>query len=99
MIEEHAMLTVSAGSETEFEAAFHLAKPVMESAPGCLRADLLPSVDRKHTYLLRVRWETLESHTRTFPGTGQARECGRILQPFLAGPPRVTHYLTPITSG
>ncbi|WP_344685162.1 MULTISPECIES: antibiotic biosynthesis monooxygenase [Actinomycetes] len=41
MITEHAILPVSPGRESEFEAAFAQARPLISSMPGFLRLELL----------------------------------------------------------
>jgi heme-degrading monooxygenase HmoA len=64
MILEAAILNVKSGQEVAFESAFKQAKSIISSIPGFISLELQHCIEVKNRYLLLVRWETLESHTR-----------------------------------
>lgn len=92
MIYEHAKFVVTPGREKEFEAAYLSVRETLESAPGCESAELIRSVDRPATFLLRVGWQQLADHTEVFPRTPQAKKMGLVLKEFLAERVDVVHY-------
>lgn len=62
MIVEHAMLPVTKGRETEFEASVVLALPIIESAPDCFGAEVRRQDEDGSMYLLLVRWSSVAAH-------------------------------------
>ncbi|XVQ09651.1 antibiotic biosynthesis monooxygenase family protein [Spirillospora sp. CA-255316] len=95
MIVEHAEFSVRPDAAPDFEAAFARSRHLLLEAHGCRGADLLRSVDRPDTYLLRVHWDRLEDHTETFPATPQAGLFAEAIAPHCVEPPRVVHYEAP----
>ncbi|MFI5719575.1 antibiotic biosynthesis monooxygenase family protein [Nocardia sp. NPDC051750] len=92
MIIEHAEFRVKSGASDAFEAAFEQVRALLLEADGCLRADLLRSVDVIDTFLLRVEWERLEDHTEVFASTAASRRLAAAIAPHCDGPPRVMHF-------
>jgi heme-degrading monooxygenase HmoA len=91
MILEIAQLTVTPGSEAEFEANVGKAAPLFARAKGCHGMELQKSVESPGRYVLLVRWATLEDHTVAFRGSEDFLEWRRLVGPFLAGTPEVQH--------
>jgi heme-degrading monooxygenase HmoA len=57
-------------------------------------------MERPSTYLLLVRWRTLEDHTQGFRGSPQYQEWKRLLHHFYDPFPTVEHFVpTGIGSG
>ncbi len=92
MILEVAILNVIPGRETEFEAAFRQAAPLIASIDGYLSHELQHCLEANHRYLLLVQWQTLEAHTVGFRGSPQYQEWRRLLHHFYDPFPSVEHY-------
>jgi heme-degrading monooxygenase HmoA len=92
MILEAVMLPVIAGQETEFEAAFRQASPIIASMKGYLSHELHRCIESPGKYLLLVRWETLEDHTVGFRQSAEYQEWKRLLHHFYDPFPQVEHF-------
>lgn len=92
VILEVAMLTVKAGQETDFEAAFRTAAPIIASMKGYNGHELRRCLETANQYLLLVEWDTLEDHTVGFRGSEQYQEWRRLLHHFYDPFPTVEHY-------
>ena len=92
MIVELAVIAVTPGRETDFEAAYAVATHVLASAKGHLAHELRRSVETPNRYVLRVEWATLEDHTVGFRSSPLFAEWRGHLGPFFAAPPVVEHY-------
>lgn len=92
MIVEHALLSVQAGREAEFEAAFGEAKAIIAAAPGFGRVSLLRCLERPNGYLLLVEWDRLEDHTEGFRQSPQYQRWRGLLHHFYDSAPTVEHY-------
>jgi heme-degrading monooxygenase HmoA len=93
MILEAAMLQVRPGMQSEFEAAFRQASPIIASMPGYRGHQLQRCLEAEAKYLLLVRWETLEDHTIGFRGSPQYQEWRRLLHHFYDPFPTVEHFV------
>jgi heme-degrading monooxygenase HmoA len=92
VVVEHAVLPVRPGEETEFEAAFAQARPLIEATPGFVGLRLLRGVERPSDYLLLVEWERLEDHTEGFRGSDRYSVWSGLLHAFYAPFPVVEHF-------
>ncbi len=97
MILEHALITVQAGQQAEFEAEFPKAKAVISQAKGFAELSLHRGIEAENTameerYLLLIRWETLEDHTVGFRQSDLFIQWRGIIGPFFARPPVVDHF-------
>ncbi len=92
MILEVAPLSVRAGCEAQFEAAFREAQAIIASMPGYLSHELQRCLERPNEYVLLVRWRTLEAHQVGFRGSPQYAEWKRLLHRFYDPFPVVSHY-------
>jgi heme-degrading monooxygenase HmoA len=92
MITEHAVLPVISGLEQDFEAAFDRARVIIASMPGFVSLSLSRSMETPNTYLLLVRWESLEHHTVGFRGSTQYQQWRELLHRFYEPFPVVEHY-------
>ena len=96
MIIERAELSVVAGREAEFEAAFAEAKPVIAASGGFLGLELSRCIERPNVYLLLVRWRSVEDHERGFRGSAGYERWRDLLHQFYDPFPVVEHY-SPVT--
>jgi heme-degrading monooxygenase HmoA len=95
VILEEAVLPVVPGREAEFEAAFAHARAIISAMPGFHDLSLSRGVEEPSTYLLLVRWETLEHHTEGFRGSPEYDEWRGLLHHFYDPFPVVRHF-TPL---
>ncbi|MGZ8176806.1 antibiotic biosynthesis monooxygenase family protein [Williamsia sp. SKLECPSW1] len=96
MITEHALLPVDPDRADEFEAAFDEARAIIASSPGFDALELLRSIESPGTYLLLVRWESVEAHTDGFRGSAGYQRWKDLLHRFYDPFPTVEHF-APIT--
>ncbi len=92
MIVEIALITVTAGRETEFEAVFPAAVAVLGKSKGYLAHELRRSGETPNRYLLRIEWETLEDHTVGFRNSPAFTQWRGYIGPFFAAAPVVEHF-------
>jgi heme-degrading monooxygenase HmoA len=95
VIIEHALLHVTPGREEDFEASFRLARPIIESAPGCHGAEVRRQVEDPSTYLLLVQWSTVEAHT-DFRDSDLYPSWRDLTHIFYSERPVVTHFDPPV---
>lgn len=91
MIIEHALITIQAGRQAEFEQAFPKARAVVSQATGFMDLQLHRGIETPETYLLLIHWEALEDHTIGFRESSLFTEWRAIIGPFFASPPVVDH--------
>jgi len=92
---EHALLQVTPGRETEFEASMREALPIIESAPGCHGAEVRRQSEDASVYLLLVNWSSIEAHM-AFRETELFQRWRSLTHPFYVDPPTVTHFHAPL---
>lgn len=91
MIYEHAIFSISPGTEADFEAAFVKGREVI-LAGGALSAELSRCAEEPSRYLLRAAWESVEAHNEGFRKSPAFSEWRSHVGPYFAAPPDVTHY-------
>ena len=89
---EHAILAIKPGRESEFEAAFATAKHIISRMPGFRDLTLARGVERPGTYLLLVRWDSVEDHEVGFRGSPDYQEWRALLHDFYEPFPFVEHF-------
>ncbi|MES2093034.1 MAG: antibiotic biosynthesis monooxygenase [Actinomycetota bacterium] len=92
MITEHAVLPVTPGMESQFEAAFAEAQEIISSMPGFQSLALSRSMESPNTHLLLVEWDRLEDHTIGFRQSEQYRQWRELLHRFYDPFPLVEHF-------
>ena len=96
MIIEHAWLTVTPGREEEFAASIVAALPLIESAPGCDGAEVRRQIENPSTFLLLVRWTSVEAHM-DFRASPLFDDWRSRTHPFYGSPATVTHFSEALT--
>lgn len=93
---EHALITVTAGSEAAFEAAVERAGALFQVVPGCQAIRLDRSIETG-VYVLLARWDEVADHMafRASPAFAAWRS---LVAPYFAAPPQVDH-LAPVVAG
>ena len=92
MILEVAILDISPGQESEFQAAFANASPLISAMQGYVSHQLQRCVEKQNRYILLVNWEKLEDHTIGFRGSEGYQEWKKLLHHFYDPFPMVEHY-------
>lgn len=92
MILEVAMLDVRPGQEDAFEDAFAEASSIISSMQGYLEHELQRCIERPSSYVLLVKWETLEDHTEGFRGSPEYQRWKALLHHFYDPFPTVEHF-------
>ena len=92
MILEVAILDISPGQESEFQAAFANASPLISAMQGYVSHQLQRCVEKQNRYILLVNWEKLEDHTIGFRGSEGYQEWRKLLHHFYDPFPMVEHY-------
>ncbi len=92
MILEVAVLDVKRQQSAAFEAAFQEAQAIIASMPGYLSHELQRCIEVDSRYLLLVRWENLEAHTKGFRGSLEYQRWKALLHHYYDPFPNVEHY-------
>jgi len=92
VILEVAPLSVKAGQEPAFEAAFCEAQQIIASMPGYVSHALQRCIERPSEYILLVVWQTLADHEVGFRQSPEYQEWKRRLHHFYEPFPVVSHY-------
>lgn len=92
MILEAVVLPVRPDHGAAFEAAFAEAREIIESMPGFVSLELDRGVEQPSTYLLLVRWTSLEAHTVGFRQSPEYARWSALLHSFYEPFPEVLHY-------
>lgn len=94
MIQEHAILHVKKGLETQFETDFLTASKYISSIKGYIRHSLQRCIEDTSKYLLLVEWETLEDHTIGFRQSNTYQNWKKMLHHYYEPFPVVEHFET-----
>jgi heme-degrading monooxygenase HmoA len=97
MIVEHALLPVVAGKEDAFIAAIEGAKEFIAGIDGFIDLTVSRGIESPSTFLLIVRWETLEAHTVGFRESAVYQEWRARLHHFYDPFPVVEHFAPVVT--
>lgn len=89
---EVAILNVRPGQSAEFEKAFQEAQGIISAMPGYISHELRRCLETENRYILLVRWETIEHHTKGFRGSPQYQQWKTLLHHFYNPFPEVEHY-------
>jgi heme-degrading monooxygenase HmoA len=92
MILEVAILDVKTGLADEFEVAFKMASNIIMAMPGYISHELQRCLENRDRYILLVRWQKLEDHTKGFRRSPEYQEWRSLLHHFYDPFPTVEHY-------
>lgn len=95
MMLEHALLRVTSGEESNFEASMREALAIIESAEGCFGAEVRHQAEDESVYLLLVRWSSIEAHM-AFRETELFSAWRSLTHHFYSVTPSVTHFREPL---
>lgn len=92
MILEVALLQVKPGLTEDFEYNFKQAAGIICKMKGYINHELRKCIEDKNKYILLVRWETLEDHTKGFRESEEYQEWKKLLHHFYEPFPTVEHF-------
>jgi heme-degrading monooxygenase HmoA len=96
MVTERVELTITAGSELDFEKQFAITGTVIRDAAGCNGIVLSRGVESPSRYLLLIEWRAVEDH-QAFTRTDGFVQFGKMLGPYFAGKPSMEHFSQAVT--
>jgi heme-degrading monooxygenase HmoA len=91
MFLQHVEVIAADGQEAAFEAALCEVRQRVFMSPGFRGFRVGQDVEHPSTYLVEVRWESLDELAE-FADSGRFERCWAPVEPFLARPPRLAHY-------
>jgi len=94
MILEVAILDVIPGQEAAFERDFDQARHIIASMTGYIEHEVQRCVEKPSRYILLVRWQTLEDHTKGFRESPEYQQWKQLLHHYYDPFPEVEHYQT-----
>lgn len=94
---EEAVITIATGQNDAFETAVRKAIPIFQAATGSRSFELDRVLEDTSKYVLRVGWDSLESHTEVFRGSEGFLLWRELVGQFFANPPEVSHRRNVIT--
>ena len=97
MILEQAILNIKPNTASEFEVAFKEASFIISQMKGFISVDLLKCIEKENSYLLLVKWETIEDHEIGFRQSKEYQEWKQLLHHFYDPFPEVFHYEAVLT--
>jgi heme-degrading monooxygenase HmoA len=92
VIVEHALLRVRDGVGPDFEEAMRAALPLLATSPGFRDIEVRPAVEAVGYYLLRVRWDDVESHREGFRKSDRYAQWRALLHHFYDPVPEVSYF-------
>lgn len=92
MILELATVDIKAGTNNEFEAALEKAQHVINKSKGYISHQFQKCIEQDNRYILLIRWETLEDHTKGFRESELFKEWRALIGPYFETAPIVQHY-------
>lgn len=92
MILELATVDIKQGANKEFEEALQKAQAVISQSRGYIGHQFQKCVEQENRYVLLIRWETLEDHTKGFRESELFKEWRALIGPYFETPPFVQHF-------
>jgi len=92
MILELATIDIKTGTNAEFENALSKAQHVISKSKGYIGHQFQKCIEQDNRYVLLIRWETLEDHTKGFRESELFKEWRALIGPYFEIPPVVQHY-------
>lgn len=93
MIYEIADLRIDPARRDAFEEAIRRGvTTIIAKSRGFIDYKVKRSIESPGRYLLVIRWETLENHTKDFRESAAFGEWRAIVGPFFTAPPVVEHF-------
>lgn len=92
MVLELATIDIKQGTNTDFETALEKAQHVISQSKGYISHQFQKCIEQENRYVLLIRWQTLEAHTKGFRESELFKEWRALIGPFFESAPQVQHY-------
>ena len=92
MIVEHALLRIRDGEAAAFESAMQQAVPLIAASAGFREIEVRPALEANGFYLLRVVWDSVESHRDGFRRSDRYQQWRDLLHHFYDPMPDVSYF-------
>lgn len=92
MIVEYVRYTIDAAQRAAFDAAYVKAGVVLSRSPNCLDWDLTRCHEDPSSYVLRIRWDSIDGHLRTFRGSGMFQDFVTAIRDYIPAITKMRHY-------
>ncbi len=92
MVLEVGLITVLAGQEDAFAAAYAKARETLATTPGCRSVRMTRGVESASKFVLLVEWDSVDAHLDNFRATERFQTWRGLIGPYFDGAPLVEHY-------
>ena len=92
MILELATIDIKKNTNAEFEQSLEKAQNVISKSGGYKGHEFQKCIEQDNRYVLLIRWQTLEDHTKGFRESDLFKEWRALIGPFFESAPVVQHY-------
>ena len=92
MILEVVHWNIKEGKESDFESAFAQAEVILASMGGYIDHQLQKCIENPRRYILLVRWQTLEDHTKGFQQSDQYQHYKALIVPYFEPGTTLEHF-------
>ena len=92
MVLELATVDIKSGTNAAFEEALNKAQYVISKSKGYIGHQFQKCVELDNRYVLLIRWETWEDHTKGFRESELFKEWRALIGSYFEAPPMVQHY-------
>jgi len=89
---ELATIDIKQGTNTDFENNLEKAQHVISQSKGYISHQFQKCIEQENRYILLIKWETLEAHTKGFRESELFKEWRALIGPFFESAPQVQHY-------
>lgn len=92
MILELATIDIKQGTNNDFEINLDKAQSVISKSKGYISHQFQKCIEQENRYILLIKWETLEAHTKGFRESELFKQWRALIGPFFESAPQVQHY-------
>jgi heme-degrading monooxygenase HmoA len=92
MILELATIDIKPGTNADFEMNLEKAQSVISQSKGYIGHQFQKCIEQDNRYVLLIRWQTLEDHTKGFRESDLFVAWRTLIGPFFETAPMVQHY-------
>lgn len=92
MIVEYVRYTIAPTERAAFEADYAKAGVVLSRSTNCLDWELARCHDDPGSYVLRIRWDSIDGHLRTFRGSGLFQDFITAIRDYVPAIAEMRHY-------
>ncbi|MFM2326012.1 MAG: hypothetical protein RIR31_214 [Bacteroidota bacterium] len=92
MVLELATIDIKEGTNADFEKNLEKAQHVINQSKGYISHQFHKCMEQDNRYVLLIRWQTLEDHTKGFRESELFTQWRALIGPFFETAPMVQHY-------